>query len=140
MFIDLADPVQASIFLDRFLSNQGVMVVVYHGLYDCWQLSEECIPAREIQFEYVFPLLEAEACFVSAFYFDEGTSVSEVLFRAPTGPAIFSQAPNPVLYLQALRDGETVGKAFWQSAATYLYWPNPILLFGDPSLVVFADP
>ena len=139
-FVDLTDPGQASAFLERFLSNQGVMVVVYHGSYDCWQLSEECIPSAEIRFENIFPLLEGEACSVSAFYFDEGISVSESLSLAPTGPAVFSQAPNPVLYLKALRDGEPVGKAFWQAASAYLYWPNPILLLGDPSLVIFGAP
>jgi hypothetical protein len=139
MFVNLKDSQQASAFLDKFLENRGVLVAAYHGNVECWGIQQECIPAGDIHFTHIFPLLEAEACLISTFYF-EGTSVSEILVLSPTGPAVLTQAPNPVLFMRDLRDGKSVGEAFWATASVYVYWPNPIILLGDPSLVIFRGP
>jgi hypothetical protein len=138
MFVNLYDPGQAAAFFEKFMANQGVAVAEFHGSYTCWQIKHDCTLAEEIRFEHIFPLLEIEACSVSAFYVGSERTITESFSLAPTGPAVVTEAPNPVLFLRELRDGKPVGEAFWSTASTYLYWPNPILLMGDPSLVIFA--
>jgi hypothetical protein len=140
MFVDLTDPVQTSALRDRLLTNRGVIVLNYHGWYECLQIQPDCVPGSDIRFEYVFPLLEGEACMISAFYYDGGTSFSETMLLSSTGPAVFTQAPNATLFLNELKYGTSVGKAFWGTAAAYVSWSNPMLLLGDPSLVVFSTP
>jgi hypothetical protein len=140
MFVDLDDPAESSRFLRRFLTNQDVMVINYHGHYACLMIQSDCVAGSRIRFKYVFPLLEGESCLIGTFYYDGGASVSESILLSKTGPAIFTQSPNPTLFLRDLRDGKSVGEAFWGTASTYLYWPNPIIFLGDPSLVVFSGP
>lgn len=135
--VDLADASAADAGLEGLLSVDGVAVVSFHGNYNCWGfLPGDCVSPDRLQFEHVFPLLEAEACLIGEFYFSDGQAVSEQLLLSPTGPAVFTQAPNPVLFLEAIRNGTPVGEAFWTTAASYVYYPNPIRLLGDPSLVV----
>lgn len=139
--VDLTDATAADAALASLLDVDGVAVVSFHGNYDCWGLTAgTCVGSDRISFEHVFPLLEAEACLVGEFYFADGRSLAESLLLAPTGPAVFTQAPNPVLFLEAIRNGTPVGEAFWVTAATYLYYPNPIRILGDPSLVVLQTP
>lgn len=139
--VDLADAAAADAALASLIGVDGVAVVSFHGNYDCWGLTAgDCVGIDRIGFEHVFPLLEAEACLVGEFYFADGRSLAEALLLAPTGPAVFTQAPNPVLFLEAIRNGAPVGEAFWSTAASYLYYPNPIRILGDPSLVVLRTP
>jgi hypothetical protein len=139
--VDLTNAPAADAALTSLLAVDGVAVVSFHGNYDCWGLTAgDCVGIDRLGFEHVFPLLEAEACLVGEFYFADGRSLAESLLLAPTGPAVFTQAPNPALFLEAIRNGTPVGEAFWATAATFLYYPNPIRILGDPSLVVLQTP
>jgi hypothetical protein len=89
-------------------------------------------------FSNIFPLLEIESCSVFSFYARSGDSFAEELRKSPSGPAVLTISPAPVPYWDVLRNGETLGKALWRSGATYVYWPNPMGLLGDPSLVLFS--
>jgi len=140
-FPSLDDTTSDDEALAELLSYSGAVVASYHGNYQCWGLLEgQCLGADRVVFEGVIPLLEAEACLIGTFYFDAGESLAESMLLSPTGPAVFTQAPNPARFLEALRHGTPVGEAFWATAGDYLYWPNPITILGDPSLVVVAGP
>ena len=139
--VDLADAAAAQVGLAELLAVDGVVVASFHGNFNCWGLLPgDCVSPDRLTFDHVFPLLEAEACLVGEFYFADGEAVAEQLLLSPTGPAVFTQAPNPALFLEAIRNGMPVGEAFWATAAAYLYYPNPIRLLGDPSLVVLQQP
>ena len=83
--------------------------------------------------------LDIQACLVANFT-HPSHSFMELILLAPSGPAIVSQSPNPVLFFRDLRDGKTVGEAFWSEGSVWVYWPNPILLLGDPSVQVLVTP
>lgn len=140
MFVDRTDSSATDELMEKILGNTGIMVLGYHGNFDCLGVRDQtCVSSSEFQFDVVFPLLEIEACLVGAFHLP-GQNFSEMLLLSPTGPIILTQAPNPTLFLKELRDGKTAGEAFWHSAFEWLYFPNPIIFLGDPSLKVFIDP
>ena len=140
--VDVHEPAQTTALRERLLRNEDPIVISYHGSHDCMLLGSQCVSAKDLRFESVFPLFEAESCLIATFYFslDGSESFSETLLKAETGPALVTQAPNPYLFLIGLRKGQSVGEALWRSGATYVYWPNPMLLLGDPSLQVFVLP
>ncbi len=141
MFTDISDPGEVSAFREKFFNFEGVVVFSYHGEIDCWVLEKDvCTGIEATDFKTVFPLLVTQSCTISAFYVEGTPSLSELLFQHPTGPAIVVEPPNPYLFLQYLAEGQPVGKALWSGASTYVYFPNPITLFGDPSLVVLQPP
>lgn len=139
LFIDTAKPGAVQGLLEKLNTANGVVFASYHGGLDCWLLAaDHCYRANEIKFSNIFPLLEIESCNVFSFYARSGDSFAEQLLKSPTGPAVLTISPASVPFLEVLRNGETIGKALWRSGATYVYWPNPMELLGDPSLVAFS--
>jgi hypothetical protein len=140
MMVDLNDPAQASALMDRILSNEDVMALGLHGNLECLGVvPNDCLSAARFQFQNNFPLLDIQACVVGN-YSHPTRSFAESLLFAPKGPAILSAAPVPMLFLREVRDGSTVGKAYWGTASAWIYWPNPLFLLGDPSLPVMVPP
>ncbi len=141
LWADPDDPVQSRNLQERLFSAQGIVSQTYHGSHACLRLSEECFHIEQIAFRYVFPLMEIGSCLIDSFYWDQtygerDDSLAEALLRAPTGPAVITGSPNPYMFFNGLLEGKTVGEAFWRSGQTYVYWPNPVTLLGDPSLKV----
>ncbi len=137
---EINDEAESATARSMLLDSEGAVVISYHGGHDCMMLdSRGCESATNWPFKNVFTLLEAESCIIATFYFADSDSLGEILLKRGTGPALVTQAPNPYLFLVRLRKGESVGEALWRSAEAYLYWPNPIMLLGDPSLPVFVE-
>ena len=140
MLVDRNDPAQTAALLERILANEDVMVLNFHGNLVCLGIqASDCLGPASFPFENDFPLLEIQACLVGNFTHPT-RSFTESLFFAPHGPAMISLAPVPMLFLRDLRAGSSVGKAYWGTASVWIYWPNPLLLLGDPSLPVFVPP
>ena len=98
-------------------------------------------PPSDFGFRHDFPLIEAGACYIAAFYSGAEPTLSESMLALETGPAVVSQAGhNPFGFAENLVTGMPVGDAFWMPAEKYVYWLNPILLLGDPSIPVIAGP
>ncbi|MFZ5859050.1 MAG: C25 family cysteine peptidase [Chloroflexota bacterium] len=140
LFVDINENSQATALMEEIRANTGVMYLSYHGNLDCLGVQGgDCTPASNFTFESNFPLLDIQACLVANFTYPS-RSFMELVLLSPTGPAVVSQSPNPVLFFRDLRDGKTVGEAFWSEGSVWVYWPNPILLLGDPSLQVLVTP
>lgn len=136
-FTDINDSTQVQAFKEKFFNYDGIVFFSYHGNHDCWALDGAgCTGMAGMKFETVFPLLVTQSCLVSTFYFESSPSLSELLLENPTGPAVVAEPPNPYMFAQYLLEGKSIGEALWRSASTYVYLPNPISLFGDPSLIV----
>jgi hypothetical protein len=140
-FTDVTQGDQVRAFKEKFFNYEGVVFFSYHGYHDCWALDGvNCFGMETLKFEAVFPLLVTQSCLISTFYFSGEPSLSEQLILNVTGPAVILEPPNPYMFAKYLRDGASVGEAAWKSASTYVYFPNPISLLGDPSLIALQPP
>ena len=120
----------------------GVISTIYHGYYDCIGMAGAgCLTASEFDFQTIFPLMDASSCYIGAFYSGANDTLAEAWVKAPMGPAILTQAGhNHFIFLDNLRKGLPAGEAFWRAGAEYVYWPNPMIFLGDPSLPVLVGP
>ncbi len=120
----------------------GVISTLYHGYYDCIGMAGAgCLTASEFNFQSVFPLMDASSCYIGAFYSGESDTLAEAWVKAPLGPAILTQpGHNHFVFWDNLRKGLPAGEAFWRAGAEYVYWPNPMIFLGDPSLPVLMGP
>lgn len=126
----------------QFLATEGAATIAFHGMYQCLSMTYGlCVDGAAMQFDHVFPVLEASGCYVASFYSGSTDTLFEAILKQPTGPAVVAQAGhNEYGFIEAMVAGRPVGDAFWAPAADYVYWLNPIVLLGDPSLVVLQGP
>jgi hypothetical protein len=132
--VDLEDGAQTAAHASLVASYPGIIVGLYHGYH-----SGITMPGWEGLWTHDFPMQIAQSCLVGTFYTGSTDAYSESVMKAFKGPALFLQPPNLYLFFKGMSEGKSVGEAFWRGAATYVYWPNPITFFGDPSLVVLKD-
>jgi len=140
MLVNLNNTTQATQFKEKILSNDVAMVLNFHGLLDCLGIrGSECVSAAEFQFQNRFTLLEIQACAVGDIT-NPSRSFMESMLIAESGPTLVTSSPTPVLFMNDLKNGKSAGEAFWGSASAWVYWPNLMVLLGDPSLPVFVPP
>jgi hypothetical protein len=128
---------------DALWDAEGAIFFTFHGYWDCVIMiaNDHCDRVDDFHFRTVPPLLEAASCYIAAFYSGADPTLSEALFALEHGPAVFSQAGHNFYgYTENLMAGLPVGDAFWMAAETYVYWLNPVLLLGDPSLTIMTGP
>jgi hypothetical protein len=142
IYVETANPSEVAAFYDKLLNYDGVVYTLFHGYYNCLATEAgNCVGIETFQFKSTLPFYEPAACSISATYSGAEYTLTESLHNAATGPAIVSTAGhNEYGYYENLRLGQPVGQAFWRAGAAYTYWLNPILLQGDPSLLVFVGP
>jgi hypothetical protein len=140
--IDTANPGEVASFYDTLLNYDAAAYISFHGYYNCIAIEEnQCVGIDKLKFKSTIPFLELDACSVTAFYSGSEETLTESLHNLPSGPIIVSGAGHDNYhFFENLRAGDSVGKAFWRAGATYVYWPNPMLLLGDPSLPIFVSP
>jgi hypothetical protein len=140
LIVDITDPGQTEYLMETFLNYQGAVHGNFHGFYYGISMSsvgDGCCGSTDLQFQTVFPLLTLSSCNVAAFYTGSQDTLIETILKYPSGPAVVAQpGHNFYHYYEYLLQGQSVGQAFWRAGSDYVFWLNPIVLFGDPSLYV----
>jgi hypothetical protein len=144
LIVDVTDPDQTDYLIQTFLNYQGAINANFHGFYYYLDLSKAgagCCKPEDLQFQTLFPLLTLSSCDVGALYTGSRDTIIETILKHPSGPAVVAQPGHDEYhYYEYLLQGRSVGQAFWQAGSHYVYWLNPIVLFGDPSLTVLRAP
>jgi hypothetical protein len=144
LVVDVTDAGQTEHLIETFLGYPGAVHASFHGFYYYLDLSRAgpgCCKPEELQFQYVFPVLTLSSCDVAAFYTGSQDTVIETILKYPSGPAVVAQpGHNEYHYYEYLLQGHSVGESFWRAGSHYVFWLNPIVLFGDPSLYVLQSP
>ena len=144
LIVDVTDASQTEHLIGTFLNYPGAINATFHGFYYYLDLSKAgtgCCRPEDLQFQQLFPLLTLSSCDVSAFYTGSQDTIAETILKYPSGPAVVAQpGHNEYHYYEYLLQGYSVGQAFWQAGSHYVFWLNPIVLFGDPSLIVLQAP
>lgn len=109
----------------------GVIAEHFHGNYDFLAM-----PGSEELLTHDYRILVMASCMAFAFYSGTPDTYSETILKSPSGTPIIASSPNDYMFLSYLREGRTVGEAFWRSAAV-LWGGGSTPLLGDPSLQVF---
>jgi hypothetical protein len=144
LIVDVTDAGQTEHLIEAFLNYPGAVHGDFHGFYYGISLSsvgDGCCGSADLQFQTVFPVLTLSSCNVAAFYTGSQDTIIETVLKYPSGPAVVAQpGHNFYHYYEYLLQGRSVGEAFWQAGSHYVFWLNPITLFGDPSLTVLQSP
>jgi hypothetical protein len=130
--VDANDPQQAGVVQGQLSGFDGVILENFHGAYDGLQM-----PGSEVLLSHDYRMLIVASCNAFAYYSGSPDTLSESLLKSSSGPAIIASPPNHYLFLMYLREGQSVGQAFWRSAE--LSGGSAVLL-GDPSLTVLPKP
>lgn len=139
LFVDPQDNAQVDAFEAKLFNYDGAVSTVFHGNYDCLYVRKgNCWQINEMPFKSTFSLFDSSSCSIGAFYAGTADTLAESILKHPNGPAVVTQAGhNQFHFFEHLKFGMPVGVAFWDAGREYVYWLNPILLLGDPSLIIF---
>jgi hypothetical protein len=144
LVVDVTDAGQTEHLIETFLNYPGAVSGSFHGFYYYLDLSKAgagCCKPEDLQFQQLFPVLTLSSCDVSAFYTGSQDTIAETILKYPSGPAVVVQpGHNEYHYYEYLLQGYSVGESFWRAGSHYVFWLNPIVLFGDPSLYVLQSP
>lgn len=135
LVVDVNDAQQGSHLKERLSGFDGVILESYHGSYTFIEM-----PNSEVLASHDYRMLVTISCYVAAFYSGSTDTFAESILKGSSGPAIVAQPLNDYLFLKNLRDGQSVGQAFWRSENLLYTIGGVALLLGDPSLQVMPHP
>ncbi|MBI5047239.1 hypothetical protein HZC07_05935 [Candidatus Micrarchaeota archaeon] len=141
-----------------FSSNNLIVDEMFHGNQNLISAAGTRYTNNDTtRFQNVFPVLAETSCLVGTFYLGQTDSFNEALLKEKNGPAIIVQPENTYIFYKKLREGSTIGEAFYASKTikqgiiddwkknptSWLGSGNGLTLqagdnlFGDPSAVIY---
>lgn len=134
-YVSLADIANGNEnFKDYFLNTNQVVYANFHG----YVAGIDGVSTTDVdEFSKIIPLYVPQSCSMIHYYWHEYDSFSEAVIKAEKGPASLAIPPNAYAFFKAIKEGKSIGEAFYPKEKKWMmnYWYST--LFGDPSLVVF---